>query len=384
MLTFLELYQTLLGFVYFKLYTDSGLMYPPPLDTKKDDAAAGVGAFSLQQATGQRILDSKKHSEPKVSARDVRQTIKTISSEVPSNEPTEHLAEQTEYMAVEEDFVPQPSKSNPEEAVALSTFKSLSAQEGSTVAKLFTPYAFWLSRETSRPVFEFVVRACGGKIGWPQSLGSGSPFDEFDESITHVIIDRPLAERPHETQEERDRRLRRKYIQPQWVIDSVNAGKTLLEEKYAQGKPLPPHLSPFDDYEGAYDPTPANPGDDVEMPEIESDEEEEEEVVGGGELGSGLATLVAGVTDDPDALRAAELAAEAAGIDHDAFEREVKKTKKVKGKLAPVTVETEEEMNKMLMSNKKRKLYERMQYGQRKKDAEVGRSAVFFVVMTNS
>jgi hypothetical protein len=34
MLTFLELYQTLLGFVFFKLYTDAGPVYPPPLRTK--------------------------------------------------------------------------------------------------------------------------------------------------------------------------------------------------------------------------------------------------------------------------------------------------------------------------------------------------------------
>ena len=54
MLTFLELYQTLLGFVFFKLYTDAGLVYPPPLDTKKDEGAAGVGAFSLQEAKESR------------------------------------------------------------------------------------------------------------------------------------------------------------------------------------------------------------------------------------------------------------------------------------------------------------------------------------------
>jgi hypothetical protein len=87
-----------------------------------------------------------------------------------------------------------------------------------------------------------------------------------------------------------------------------------------------------------------------------------------------LPTLVAVATEDPDALRAAELAAEAAGIDYGAFEQEVKKIKKAKGKPAPAPVAVEEEMNKMLMSNKKRKLYERMKYGQQKKDAEVGSS----------
>ena len=374
MLTFLELYQTLLGFVFFKLYTDSGLVYPPPLDTKKDEAAAGVGAFSLQQASGQRISDAGKPSEPKVSAKDVRQTIKAISSQTPGDDNSaENLTEEDEDAMGEEDFVPQPSKSNPEETAILSTFQSLSAQEGSAIANLFAPYTFWLSRETSRPIFEFVVRSCGGRIGWPASSGSGSPFDESEESVTHVIIDRPLAERPNETEEERERRLRRKYIQPQWVIDCINAGKILLEDKYVQGKPLPPHLSPFGDYEGAYDPTAAGPGDDVEMVEEESEEEEDAEVEEGGP-GSRLSTLVADVTEDPDALRAAELEAEAAGIDYGAFEQEVKRTKKVKGKPAPAPAEAEEEMNKMLMSNKKRKLYERMKHGQQKKDAEVGSS----------
>ena len=376
MLTFLELYQTLLGFVFFKLYTDSGLVYPPPLDTKKDEAAAGVGAFSLQQASEQRVSDAKTPSEPKVSAKDVRQTIKIISSQTSGDDPAEGRAEEDEGVVVEEDFVPQPSKSNPEETAALSTFQSLSAQEGSTVAKLFAPYTFWLSRETSRPIFEFVVRSCGGRIGWPASSGSGSPFDESDESVTHVIIDRPLVERPNETQEERERRLRRKYIQPQWVIDCINSGRILLEDGYAQGKPLPPHLSPFGDYEGAYDPAVAGLGDDVEMVEGESDEEEEDAEVEADGPESRLPMLVADVTEDPEALRAAELEAEAAGIDYGAFEQEVKKTKKGRGKAAPAPVEAEEEMNKMLMSNKKRKLYERMKYGQQKKDAEVGSSSI--------
>lgn len=373
MLTFLELYQTLLGFVFFKLYTDAGLVYPPPLDAKKDEAAAGVGAFSLQQISEQRFQDVKKPSELKVSARDVRQTIKTIYSQGPGDDPAENCVEEKENVTPEEDFVSQPSKSTPEETAVLSTFQSLSAQEGSTTAKLFAPYTFWLSRETSRPIFEFVVRSCGGRIGWPASSGSGSPFDESDESITHVIIDRPPVERPNETEDERRRRLQRKYIQPQWVIDCINGGKILLEDNYAQGKPLPPHLSPFGDHEGAYDPTVASPGDDVEMVEKESDEEEDADAEEGGPE-PGLLVLDADVTEDPDALRAAELAAEAAGVDYGAFEREVEKKKKAKGKSAPVPADAEEDMNKMLMSNKKRKLYEKMKYGQRKKDAEVGSS----------
>jgi len=106
MLTFLELYQTILGFVSFKLYTDAGLVYPPPLDAKKDETAVGVGAFSLQQASEQRVSDAKKPSEPKVSAKDVRQTIKIISSEVPGDDSTEDRTGEDEDVTAEEDSVP--------------------------------------------------------------------------------------------------------------------------------------------------------------------------------------------------------------------------------------------------------------------------------------
>ena len=67
MLTFLELYQTLLGFVFFKLYTDAGLTYPPPLDDKKDEGGAGVDAFILQETSHVSVpLPSRKVKEVEV------------------------------------------------------------------------------------------------------------------------------------------------------------------------------------------------------------------------------------------------------------------------------------------------------------------------------
>ena len=48
MLTFLEFYETLVGFVNYKLYTDENLAYPPVLDLLKDAGAAGLAAFSIQ------------------------------------------------------------------------------------------------------------------------------------------------------------------------------------------------------------------------------------------------------------------------------------------------------------------------------------------------
>lgn len=385
MLTFLELYQTLLGFVFFKLYADSGLVYPPPRDTVKDDSGAGVGAFSLQELASQPLAASKTtqvevHGK-RVSTKDVRNTIKSIAtSSAEGDAGAESPAADSAVLEEdEEEFVPHPSTSNPDEAAALPTLRTLASLPQSGTSKLLAAYTFWLSRETSRPVFEFIVRSFGGRIGWPESSGSGSPFDESDDSITHVIIDRPLVEKPNETEEERERRRRRKYVQPQWVVDCLNAGKILLEEPYLQGKTLPPHLSPFGGLAGAYDPTAAPAGEDADM---EAEEAEEDAAMEDGEDEDAEATRpekavlkAAAEAEDEAALRAAELAAEAAGVDYGTFEKSAKKSAKKTAK-APAQADdrAEQEMNKMMMSNKQRKLYERMKYGEKKRATEVSTS----------
>lgn len=381
MLTFLELYQTLLGFVFFKLYTDAGLVYPPALDVKKDENAAGVGSYLLQEVSEQQ---EEKPKAPKVkvveiegrqvSGKDVYKTIKSLTTSSSSDQngmDVDVVAIENDSGEVEEDFVMQPSKSDVEAAASLPTLQSLEALPQSINTSLFAPYTFWLSRETSRPIFEFLVRSFGGRIGWPSSSGGGSPFEESDDSITHVIIDRPVVEPTQETDEQRERKLKRKYIQPQWIVDSINAAKPLLEAPYAQGQSLPPHLSPFGEYEGAYDPTAtANEEGAVEEESEEEDVEIEDAQVEDAEALKAVATAA---TEDAAALRAAELAAEAAGIDPSTFEKEVSKSRrqsKKKGSSNGVD-EAETDMNKMLMSNKQKKLYEKMKYSQNKRSTEV-------------
>ncbi|KAJ3813647.1 Pescadillo N-terminus-domain-containing protein [Lentinula aff. lateritia] len=379
MLTFLELYQTLLGFVFFKLYTDTGLVYPPPLDAKRDESAAGVGAYLLQEA-------SQKSDKPavtkvkvvevegrQVSGRDVYKTIKNIASSSSNADDMDVDAPTVEnnFREIEEEFIVQPSKSDTEITSSLPTLQSLKALPQSINTSLFAPYTFWLSRETSRPIFEFLVRSFGGKIGWPASSGGGSPFDESDDSITHTIIDRPVIEQPSENNEQRERRLKRRYVQPQWVVDSINAGKILLEAPYAQGQTLPPHLSPFGEYEGAYDPA-ALANEEAAADEDESDIEGEDVEIEDADLeNEALQAVATAATEDSATLRAAELAAEAAGIDPSTFEKEVAKSRrKLKKSSSNGIDEAETDMNKMMMSNKQKKLYEKVKHSQDKRNLE--------------
>ncbi|KAF8807561.1 pescadillo-family protein [Phlegmacium glaucopus] len=377
MLTFLELYQTLLSFVFFKLYTDAELVYPPPLDMKKDEGGAGLNAITLQDISvppsvpPTTMISLEGH---RISGKDVRQTIKTINASM-ETDPTDAEMSLLEPKSteIEEDFVAHPSHSDNTASLALPTLQSLVALPHTLSTSLFSPFTIFLSRETPRSIFEFSIRCFGGRIGWPASSGMGSPFDESDPTITHVIIDRPITD-INETASQRDLRMRRKYVQPQWIIDCINAGKILLEEPYAQGKALPPHLSPFGEYEGAY-----VPGDVAVNDENLSDEGAEEE---GSEMSEEdpskqkqdevLDASIAVAAQDAAGLRAAELAAEASGVDYGTFEEKVKQFGKrlSKGPAGDRDEVAEKDMNKMMMSNKQKKLYEKMKYSQQKKETE--------------
>jgi pescadillo protein len=155
------------------------------------------------------------------------------------------------------------------------------------------------------------------------------------------------------------------------VADCINAGKILLEESYWQGETLPPHFSPFGEYEGAYDPRTELAVDgvaDEEEGDVAADKEAEEASMTT-DVGEFAA---AAVSDDAAALRTAELAAEAAGVDYGTFEKEVSKTRrKMQKPRKSDAIDGEKDMNKMMMSNKQKKLYERMKFTQRKRAQEV-------------
>lgn len=426
MSTFLELYQTLLGFVLYKLYTDINLVYPPHFDESQDEQAAGFGALRLTEAgkaaldglggEGQggakgRLQQNVAAAGKKVSAREVREQIQAINSTAgAASDAQEDDEDQEEREAAAQaqgeedaadDFTEQPSKNADDQATAgpsLTTLAQLDSSSSSSVQNtLFAPYYFYISRECPRGMLEFVLRCFGAssaQIGWDSiSGGAGSAFDEDDERITHHIVDRP----PH-ARFARDHGGKRAYVQPQWVVDCVNAKKRLATGPYEPGKTLPPHLSPFVDNEavkrrGGYVPAEASEvqasiqeeehASAAEDDEDDDDDDEEEEEVMEADEAEENATLSALLADptNSELLSAAELEAEQAGGEdalaalHRAHAAALKKagkdsngkpTTNKKAATAAAVDEEEDEakkMAKMLMSNKQRKLYNKVSLG---------------------
>ena len=74
MITFLEFYQALLGFVNFKLYTDMNTKYPPRLDARMDEHGAGM--------ISSYILEAKKDIIP--ASSDAQEVVDRTKQKVPS------------------------------------------------------------------------------------------------------------------------------------------------------------------------------------------------------------------------------------------------------------------------------------------------------------
>ncbi|KAI1358843.1 Pescadillo N-terminus-domain-containing protein [Xylaria arbuscula] len=424
--TFVEFYMTLLGFVNFRLYTSVGLKYPPKFDQSKDNEAAELGAFKLegnhaatvsaepvQTTTNESVAqpDPKTQAEVNKLIRQMKDTAvegdqPDVSAE--ADEPTDAI-DKFEPAAPGGDVLPQPT------------------QSGSEPTSLFANCTFYLSRETPRQPLEFILRSFGCKrIGWDSVLGEGAyTTNERDPSITHQIVDRPIIQAT--TEEDGDtednqtsqklapnqRIPGRTYIQPQWVWDSVNDEELKRPDEYAPGAQLPPHLSPFvQNTQGAYDPTlplkdqepegealeDSGPeGDEEEVDEDEEDDsfavkkpkaaaegmdvdtEEEDEADDGSFGGFSEGEDAAEEEEDDDESESEELRNQQE-LEAELSGKPVKQTKtdtrsqklEAKKKLAQKAKEEAEEIEraKGMLSKKKRKLFEQMQYTNNKKSAE--------------
>ena len=96
------------------------------------------------------------------------------------------------------------------------------------VSRLFSGFVFYISREVPRKHIEFVTKCMGASV-----TTTAGPH------VTHYIIDRPKL------MDGQTKIPNVEYLQPQYVIDCLNARFVLPVDGYRLGETLPPHVSPF-------------------------------------------------------------------------------------------------------------------------------------------
>ncbi|KAJ2465604.1 mRNA-binding ribosome synthesis protein nop7 [Coemansia sp. RSA 2337] len=375
MATFLQFYRTLLGFVNYRLYTTSNLSYPPKVDQSMDDSAAGLGSLRVEAKRVEDLIKGVQSSDttsvPEVAmSKQMKQRMDTLGSKIKKIVAADTTAPAYESVGSGE---------------ADGDVDDETRQIGNL---LFGKQVFFLSREVPRYSLEFVVRAFGGRLGWDQTSGGGSPYAENDRAITVQISDRPVQ--GHQF-------LDRIYVQPQWVYDSINARRLLDVEDYLIGQPLPAHLSPFVEYEeGDYVPEAATKlaaaaGFEGEVTNLKPEdrdqsEEEEEDAEEAADIDGASADEDAPDSDeedeeDEDAIvekqHQKQLLAERAGVSFSEYQQKQgakPKPKVAAGKKRTKAEVEEEERQKIaisMLSKKKRKVVNRTQADAYKKAKDV-------------
>lgn len=342
MLTFLEFYSTLLHFVLYKLYHDAGLAYPPQLD--ENVKVGGLSQYILKQKNSLVPQDKREVLTEEGKHLSTEEISKAIAANKQGDDDNEVNDENVENVDLDEfgdtkgDALSQPNK------FALKTLD------------LFSKFTFYVGREVALDLVELPILACGGKLVLEiacDELQVNNPeaYARLDfDKITHHITDRPkLLEKVQS----------RTYIQPQWVFDCVNKAELVPVNQYAPGETLPPHLSPWGDL-GTYNPEAEVEAQDEEEEEEEVDDDEDVEVDADEE----------DEEEDADLVAQKELEMEAAGVKFSEAPTPTESLKKSKKRKA-TDEDEEKELKKIMMTNKQRKLYDKMQYSnQQKADRE--------------
>lgn len=98
---------------------------------------------------------------------------------------------------------------------------------------LFQQCVFLLNREVPIYSLQYLVMSFGGAF----ALEEDEDFLKKNK-VTHHVMDRPLQGKTVTNRE---------YVQPQWIVDSLNNLYLLPTAPYKPGQAPPPHLSPFTD-----------------------------------------------------------------------------------------------------------------------------------------
>jgi len=366
MATFTEFYQTMLGFVLYRLYQSINLRYPPAIPQLPKNSST--------------CIESKNH--PKDHIRFCEE--EELSAEVIASLNVPLIrAERVDEEETEDDTITLLSADGDDAQNALRKKQ----EEIKNFEKLFEGCKFFLSREVPRESLVFVIRCFGGEVSLEKTSSIGSTYDVTDQTITHQITDRPTVEKTY---------ISRYYVQPQWVFDSVNARLQLPLAGYLPGDTLPPHLSPFvNEKDGSYVPPERqkiialqrgeDPGlndeeedfsedeleeGDVEDEEegIEDDEEEEEEEEKEEEDDNEESIPSPSAENEDQELEDTEEASDEAGVVIKPGSRYFDR------KQQPDQIAAEEKrLAIMMMHKKKKRLYNQIKYGEKKnrREAEV-------------
>ncbi|XVE84027.1 hypothetical protein DITRI_Ditri16bG0135700 [Diplodiscus trichospermus] len=354
MLTFLEFYEALLGFVNFQLYHSINVKYPPILDPRLEALAADLYALSryfdanhkasiqVPQLAGSSRSEQEQESDLRLAQ---------LQHQLPANEPGAlmHLV-QNAASEIEEDEATRDCK------------------------KLFQNKKIFLSREVPRESLLFVIPAFGGIVSWE---GDGAPFAEADDSITHQIVDRPAQGHVY---------LSREYVQPQWVYDCVNARIILPTEPYMVGRDPPPHLSPFvDDEAEGYVPDYAKTIKQLQA--AAKSDVQPLPGMGSDDLNNTQNLLAEGYISRTEAMEAAEKKQKMMLLEkqyHDELKMELQGVSTINKQSSAVDIESKEEsldvqqsaidsedLSTLMMSRKKRGLAKAIEMGKQRKKERV-------------
>ncbi|KAG6656522.1 pescadillo homolog [Carya illinoinensis] len=368
MLTFLEVYETLLTFANYHLYHSINVKYPPILDPRLEALASDLYALS-------RYIDANSRTsvvDPQAPTMSGSEQVETQNKGTQPDESDLRLAQLQYQLPLNE----------PGALMRLAEDVAGEDEEDEDTReckKLFKSLKFFLSREVPRESLLFVIPAFGGVVSWE---GEGAPFKEADQSITHQIVDRPSQGHKF---------LSREYVQPQWVYDCVNARIILPTENYLVGRVPPPHLSPFVDNEAeGYVPEyaetikrlqAATRNEVLPLPGVGKEDLEDPQKL-----------LVEGVIDRAEANEAAErkrkmtleqnryldelkmevdgLQSSSTGPNNKQTSKEMEAREESEPDIQRIA-QDHANMSKVVMSRNKRKLYEAMEIGKKRKQANV-------------
>jgi pescadillo protein len=342
MVTFLQFYETLLRFVNFKLYNDAGLHYPPQLDAELDNSRHGLNAIKLQtkaQVEQQILNPNSSSSSSSSSSRSgvSSSTAKALQSSVNAalkkgiaNHDDDDKTDAKQDEAEFDDF------SKMDEDANVPTAKDLTPDDGKT-NRCFAGLTFVLNREVPQDALEFVIRSADGTV--IREMTGVKSTHASDSSVTHQVVDRKTV--ANQTQG-------REYVQPQWIFDCFNCKTLLPVEPYRPGVAPPAHLSPFvdDDQEGYVPHQRRVLSEWTGKPSWDTEE--------AGDVVREQKKQAADNGDSEDEENSSD-EDEMPAVDGKAEPR--KMTKK------------EKQLAMIMMSNKEKRLYSRMQYGIAKKKA---------------